>query len=231
MKHDELNVVDFHAHILPGADHGSASLETSLAQLALAAEGGVTHIVATPHFYPDRHSVDEFLSRRERSYTELLAAMGSHHPRVALSAEVLICDGIERLEGLEQLCVRGTNTLLLELPFSVFKNEYCESVFRLIKRGFNVVLAHVDRYSPEDIDKLADVGAAMQLNAHAFDGIFVPSSVKRWLKSGQVIALGSDIHGADKNAYVRFSKAKKRILKLGACDPIIDFSRFLEKIF
>ena len=31
-------MIDFHAHILPGADHGSDGLETSLRQLALAEE-------------------------------------------------------------------------------------------------------------------------------------------------------------------------------------------------
>ncbi|MEE3459824.1 MAG: CpsB/CapC family capsule biosynthesis tyrosine phosphatase, partial [Candidatus Faecousia sp.] len=42
-------MIDFHAHILPGADHGSDGLETSLRQLALAEEAGVDTIVATPH--------------------------------------------------------------------------------------------------------------------------------------------------------------------------------------
>ena len=33
--------IDFHSHILPAADHGSANLETSLKQVALAKEAGV----------------------------------------------------------------------------------------------------------------------------------------------------------------------------------------------
>ena len=34
-------LVDFHSHILPRADHGSDSIETSLCQLESAAKAGV----------------------------------------------------------------------------------------------------------------------------------------------------------------------------------------------
>ena len=63
-------MIDFHAHILPGADHGSDGLETSLRQLALAEEAGVDTIVATPHFYPQSDSFSEFLRRRERTASD-----------------------------------------------------------------------------------------------------------------------------------------------------------------
>lgn len=40
--------MDFHAHILPGADHGSRDLDHSLRQLRAAKAVGVDTIVATP---------------------------------------------------------------------------------------------------------------------------------------------------------------------------------------
>ena len=42
MKHDiEIDLsLDYHAHILPGCDHGSDGLETSLKQVAMAASAG-----------------------------------------------------------------------------------------------------------------------------------------------------------------------------------------------
>ena len=64
-------MVDFHAHILPGADHGSRSLETSLTQIKLANECGVDKIIATPHFYPDKISLERFLDIREAAYQTL----------------------------------------------------------------------------------------------------------------------------------------------------------------
>lgn len=44
-------IMDFHSHILPGIDDGSASLEESIAMLRMEAEQGITHVIATPHFY------------------------------------------------------------------------------------------------------------------------------------------------------------------------------------
>ena len=227
MKAKDFDIVDFHAHILPNADHGSSSLDMSLAQLELAARHGIKHVVATPHFYPERHSVDEFITRRDQAYRELMDAVSADHPSVTLGAEVLICDGIERLERLDELCVFGTKILLLELPFSVFKPEYRDSVRRLIKLGYGVVLAHVDRYSPDTIETLAEEGVFMQLNAHALCGAGVPGDIKRWILSGQVVALGSDIHQVDKKAYKRFDKAKKRFISLGATADLQSFSDFI----
>ena len=54
---------DFHAHILPGMDHGSTSTETTRNQLSAAKELGISTIVATSHFYPDIHRVGSYLRR------------------------------------------------------------------------------------------------------------------------------------------------------------------------
>ena len=59
-----MDIVDFHSHILPEADHGSSSVEESLEQLNLALKRCVTRIVATPHFYPNHDSPERFLRRR-----------------------------------------------------------------------------------------------------------------------------------------------------------------------
>ena len=47
------DVVDFHTHILPGADHGSDSVETTLRQLEFARDAGVKRLIATSHFLSD----------------------------------------------------------------------------------------------------------------------------------------------------------------------------------
>ena len=58
--------IDFHAHILPGCDHGSDGWRTSRRQLKLAREAGVDLICATSHFYGHRTSVERFLQKRQR---------------------------------------------------------------------------------------------------------------------------------------------------------------------
>ena len=57
-------VIDFHSHILPGIDDGSKNVEESLQMLRMMAKQGITHVVATPHFYPQHDTPESFLKRR-----------------------------------------------------------------------------------------------------------------------------------------------------------------------
>lgn len=215
-----IDVIDFHSHILPNADHGSSSAEESLRQLELASLNGVHRIVATPHFYPHRHYIEDFLKRRNEAWERLNSLRGQGMPSVAIGAEVLICDEIEKMHGLEELCIRGTDILLLELPFSVFKHEYRNSVIRLIKNGFTVVLAHADRYDADNINLLVECGAKIQLNADALSGTFLNRHIKEWLSRGDVVALGSDIHSTDKKAYKNFARACNKLGRNGFLEQI-----------
>ena len=207
-----MDILDFHAHILPRADHGSSSVEETLFQLKCAALNEVSRIIATPHFYPHREDVSSFIIRRNNSYKHLLDSITDDLPGILLGAEVLICDNIEEMPLLDQLCISGTKTLLLELPFTDFSQNYVNSVKNLLNKGYTIIIAHADRYDPINIDKLIGVGAYIQLNADSLTRIFVSRHIKRWLKEDKVYALGSDIHKRDKRAYTRFKKA---INKLG----------------
>ena len=205
----KFDLVDFHSHILPGADHGSDSVSTSLKQLELAASEGVTRVIATPHFYPHKHTLDKFMHKRALCAQALLDACNGTQPQVKLGAEVLLCQGLEKFEGLDQLCLEGTKYLLIELPFSDFRQEYCDTVEKMIRMGYKVILAHVDRYSRENIEQMLDVGVDMlQVNADSMTKLFKPKHIIEWAKAGYVVALGSDIHGTDSKAYKNFSRAK-----------------------
>ena len=205
------DIIDFHAHILPRADHGSSSVDTSLCQISMARQSGVDCIVATPHFYPAEQDVDRFLERREGSYRHFEKSLPADAPRIIRGAEVLICDSIENLPRIKDLCIVGTNALLLELPFTDFDIRFKTSVRELIKQGIDVVLAHADRYDRRNIDLLISVGARVQLNASSLTGLFVKKHLYGWIDDGVVVALGSDIHNKDKKAYKNFSSALKKM--------------------
>ena len=68
------HLTDFHSHILPGVDDGSTSVEESIAMLRMLSRQGVSHVVATPHFYPNYDDPEQFLRRRKDVYEDLLAA-------------------------------------------------------------------------------------------------------------------------------------------------------------
>lgn len=206
---NSLNLVDFHSHILPRADHGSDSVKTSSFQLEKALLSGVRRIIATPHFYPTGHTIESFLERRNSGYRQIETLFPDI--KIRLGAEVLICNGIENLPGLDKLFINGTRTLLLELPFSDFQTEYCDSVYNLTKNGAEIILAHADRYSPENIEKLIECGAKLQLNADSLSGVFKKSHLYDWMERKLVVALGSDIHGEDKRAYKNFSSVISKL--------------------
>ena len=222
-----MNVVDFHSHILPYADHGSSSIDVSLAQLSLANEHGVKRIVLTPHYYPHSENPESFIARREKCYNKLLSNLKDGFPDVRLGAEVLICDNIEEIPHLEDLCIRGTKILLLELPFVDFLDSYVDSVKYLIADGYDIVLAHADRYNPSNVDRLVAVGAKIQLNADSLSSLFVKKHIRRWIDNGYVYAIGSDIHKQDEKAYKRFEKATKRLCN---CIKIADYSKYIWKL-
>ena len=150
--------LDYHAHVLPGCDHGSDSVETSRKQLAMAAAARVRTVCATPHFYPHKESIPSFLQRREASARLLRENLTADAPQLQLGAEVLICDGMERLDGLPHLCRSETNELLLEMPFYQWPEAIWDTLYALCeRRDIKIVLAHAERY-PARSDRAADPG-------------------------------------------------------------------------
>ena len=162
MQSDIDLTLDFHSHILPGCDHGSDSAKTSLKQIEMAKSAGIKTICATPHFYPHHENVDTFLKRRKQCFDCLKADLPADDPEIYLGAEVLICDRLDCMDGLEKLCLEGTNLLLLEMPFSSWSDSIWDTLYMLLERNdIHVVMAHVDRYPADNIESLIKDGVRM----------------------------------------------------------------------
>ncbi|MBQ9085946.1 MAG: hypothetical protein IJY47_02030 [Clostridia bacterium] len=170
--------------------------------------------MATPHFYPHVINVERFLALVNSTAEELISHVKEPSVNICLGAEVLYCDRLESMEGLEQLCIRGTRVLLLELPMEdTWSDELFYSVKTLAKK-YTVVLAHIDRYirrHKSDIEELLDLGAYAQINAYAFASMGTRHKLASFLEGDRVVALGSDLHGADTKSYEKFILAKKRL--------------------
>ena len=212
---DRAPVIDFHAHILPAADHGSTGLAETKNQLALYRKAGVDTVVATPHFYPNSVSIDTFLSTVDSAAAELaeLLATEKNAPRVLLGAEVLYCDNMHHMEWVERLCIRGTNVLLLELPLSDWSPALFHTVRELSKRVC-LVLAHIDRYTrphADDLMQLIEDGALAQVNAYALGSLFERRRLAPFFGRCAVVALGSDLHNVDASAVNKLVRAKKHL--------------------
>ncbi len=208
-KQTDIKVIDFHSHILPAADHGSDGIDTSVAQLELLSKAGIDIVVATSHFYPQNDTVDAFSEKRDRAAAEL-ARHKSHNIKIALGAEVYCVAGLENTEGLERLTIKGTNTLLLEMPMAFWNTNVIATALALNER-FDIVLAHIDRYPTSDLAKLLDLGVSAQVNAGNILKGHNRKRLQDWLSEGIIVALGSDLHGEDKKAAKAFVKAQKAL--------------------
>lgn len=192
-------MIDWHSHILPKMDDGSRSVEESLEILHEQKRQGADVVLATPHFYANEESVDEFLERRERCFDVLSRAMDSDCPRVLCGAEVRYYPGIGSMEGLDRLAIEGTDVLLLEMPMTKWTEYTIKELVELAStKGLTVVMAHIERYmemqGEGNFRRLLESGMLMQVNATFFEGFFSKHKAMKLLDYGKIHLIGSDAH-------------------------------------
>lgn len=227
-------MIDWHSHILPQMDDGSASVDESIDLFAIMIGQGVDTVIATPHFYANNESVDSFLERRAKSYGQFSEGLLGMIPKVLLGAEVSYYPGISRLEGLSRLCIEGTDLLLLEMPFARWSKSVVREVIEIAtQRSVTVILAHIERYidmqSGRVFDELREYGVLMQVNASFFLRASTRRHACRLLSSGKIHLIGSDTHNTKlrppmlDEAYTVITK------KFGEdfADEVDEFGRFL----
>lgn len=196
--------IDFHTHILPGMDDGSKSPEMSSEMIDRMIFDDIGVVCATSHFYVWREDVDDFLLRRERANENLLKVLDGKEnaPKVLLGAEVAYFSRILDVD-LDKLLIQGSNTLLLEMPFYKWKSEEIDVIETLcLDRGYNVVLAHFERYpdvhSDEHILKvLYNLPIRIQINAETMISFFRKKKYLEMFSKGKAHLLGSDCHNLD----------------------------------
>ncbi|MCD7819962.1 MAG: hypothetical protein LUH07_13095 [Lachnospiraceae bacterium] len=193
-------MIDFHSHILPAMDDGSSSVEESLAMLQMSYQQGVREMIATSHFYAAQESPSVFLRRRRQAWEKLEPQLSLDMPEVRLGAEVYYFNGIYRTDELPELCIEGTNILLLEMPFASWTERMVSEVISIsTDLRIRVLLAHIDRYlsyqTEETWDTLEENGILFQLNASSvLDGFLMRRKAVKLIKNGRIDVLGSDCH-------------------------------------
>ena len=196
-------MIDFHSHILPAVDDGSASVEESVALLKMLSEQGIDTVCATPHFDPLQDSPASFLEKRNKAF-ELLKkeTEGLELPCVKLGAEVMYFSGIGNVEDMSMLKIEGTNLLLLEMPMAAWSDFTVKELVNMSSKGhIRIMLAHIERYlalqKAATLEKLLDNGVVMQVNASFFINPKTRRRALKMLKNGEIHLLGSDCHNTE----------------------------------
>lgn len=199
-----LQMRDMHCHILPGVDDGAKNLDESLAMLDAAVETGVTSLVCTPHC---REPFFDFAGMWN-AFCRFKSAARLRHPDVELRMGFEVNYRTLQHIGFEwadKLGFSRSAEFLLELSTRASRSDFAQyerSIFTLQSMGYQVVIAHPERYRAvqEDLGiaaELVNMGCKLQVSADFIDGGRLGNSKKpaiRLLKEGLCSYIASDAH-------------------------------------
>lgn len=195
--------IDFHSHILPGIDDGAANLEQSLKMLDMLKADGVEVVVATPHLYLHKEDVDSFIEKRNKSAALLQDAIaGKNYPKIVLGAEVYFSTALTEIPS-QQLCIEGTNYMLVELPYQSFSSTFLNSFSDFVNFSeHSIILAHIERYfefAPKnDLNSVLSNDLLAQFNCDSLEKMSDRRKTLKLIKSKAVHLMGTDAHHSEK---------------------------------
>ncbi len=236
-----MQYLDIHAHILPAVDDGARDMETTIRLLEMLLEQGVTAVIATPHFYPETDNAEEFAELVERAYRELKnEAANKDLPNVYLGCELRYFSGIGKSQAIKQFVIRGTDYLLLELPYgaTITKTVLQDIIDITERQGLVPILAHIERYSKVSgfkklLKLIADGYALAHINAGAVISKEEAKICEKLIKGGYASYLASDTHSINHRPpqiKQALDTVTDRLGKSAANRFVIKSNRLLEEI-
>lgn len=201
--------IDIHSHILPGADDGADSYETSMRMLKCAAADGILKIILTPHNKPGHRHMH--LSKMAAEAEELRNMMRKEGINIELHMgnELYYRNGLlDELGNGTAKTLAVSNYVLVEFNPLEDYDYIRNGLYSLLMGGYYPILAHVERYKnvcakKYGIDDLVEMGCYIQVNAGSVMGKFGQKTkriVKNMLKRQLVHFIATDAHDLDKRA-------------------------------
>jgi protein-tyrosine phosphatase len=193
-------MIDIHCHPLPGIDDGARSLDEATAMCRMAAEDGITHLVATPH---SNYSYTFDSSLNAQLIRELQEKVGTK-PRLLLGCDFhLSYDNIQIcLQDSRDFTINRTSYLLVELPDQFIPENLNRVYYEIQVAGLKPIITHPERNPliqrrPELVEHWVSIGCLMQLTAQSYTNGFGSKARKlaeSLLDAGFVHFFASDAH-------------------------------------
>ena len=191
---------DIHSHFIPGIDDGSPDMETTIDLIQEMQLLGFSKVITTPHVMSDfyRNSTELILKGLEDVRAELLARNISME--IDAAAEYYIDYDFVQKIGHEKFLTFGSNYLLIELSFVEVPNNLLEVVFKLQLEGYQVVLAHPERYDyfqMKDYKDLVSRGVLLQINFLSLIDYYssqINKKAQDLIAANMVSFIGTDCH-------------------------------------
>jgi protein-tyrosine phosphatase len=157
-------MIDIHTHIMYGVDDGSKDLNMTKEMLSMSISQGVNVIFLTPHI--NSSLSEEKFNEYKKRFNEISLLANSFGIECYLGAEIYISFRLPDID-FKKYVMGKSNALLIEFS-TIIQNQVLDHSYNLIKKGFKVIVAHVERYdylSINDIVDLKNMGALIQVNA------------------------------------------------------------------
>ncbi len=193
---------DMHSHLIPGIDDGAESLDKSIELITGLAQLGYQKLITTPHIQGDfyKNSRQNILPGLEQIRRELKKQNISI--QIDAAAEYLIDDQFEAKYKSGDLITFGDKYLLVEFSYFNEHPNWKRFFFELQIEGFNIILAHPERYSYwyrnfSKYEELKDRGILFQLNTISLTGYYsieVKKMAETFIDKEMIDFAGSDLH-------------------------------------
>lgn len=196
--------LDIHSHILPDVDDGAKDLKESLELLKLMKCDGISHVIATSHFYPELMNYEQYIEVTSEAFETLKTKFNNKKlPRIYLGCEMLYYKGIGNCEILDKLCLNKSKYLLLELTDYNINEDLFEDLNLLLNEQKIIpIIAHIERYyRAKNFKKLLKFvlsnNIPVQINASSLLVFGMRRTVKKILTSNAFCVLATDAHSID----------------------------------
>ena len=214
-------MIDIHSHILPGIDDGAKDFSDSIAILRGLSEQGITDVIATPHYVNGSSYCSTAAENRQ-----LLKSLQSQIKKAGLKINVYLGNEIyidRDIAGFVSSrtvsSMAGSKYLLVELPMSGEFEDYEDILISLVYSGYQVILAHPERYHTvwKDfalLEDLAEQGILFQCNLGSIIGQYgrkPQKTIKKLAKNKLIFAFGTDIH--HQRDYSEIAKAQAKLAR------------------
>ena len=151
--------------------------------------------------------------------------------------------GIGKSEHLRDLCIEGTDIILLEMPFEQWNVGQYRDVLDIINRmHLRIVLAHIERYEPLQKDRsvwdeIISLPLTLQMNAGSFitgltSGLHARKTAKfclSTLSDYDNCIIGTDCHNLTDRA-PNLASARNVIAKKVGTDRLRQLDRYTEEL-
>lgn len=190
-----------HSHLLPGIDDGVKSNEHSLVTIQKLMDLGYEKFVTTPHIMSDTYpNTPAIINEKLASLKEFLAARNVTADIQAAAEYYLDEYTMAAVNGPEPLLTFGKKYLLFETNYLSEPFILKEFIFNATSKGYQLVLAHPERYQYMTMEKaqdLMDRGVLLQVNLLSLSGFYmkpVQKFAEKLIENRMVSFLGSDCH-------------------------------------